>query len=294
MLHRLLQRIYRVLFGGRDTHENANTDGQGDGPDNTSNRSQPPSRPATEPHTPTPPEPTDETIRGDGHDVDTPDADLDIEYPPYIGADTSMSPSFPDPPADPVGTIEVNLYWQEDWQYRACNQCVRYVEYCLLDAYSPQGFDVDVQVYPEPIPSDATSYDAFKSWYWGLDGGMAKDANIALVDYGGVYGEAGGYGGWINPSFFQDWGRDPDDAIKNVGGDGGQDGPTFGISVLLHEIGHCLGLGHMPSGDNKVRAWGDTWVSPMDAGYENSDATRYIFEYHPALKDNPPKVQPPD
>jgi hypothetical protein len=211
---------------------------------------------------------------------------VDIQWPPFVGSDACP---WPEPPVDPDATIEIRLYWpaEEPWVEQACHQAVRYVEYCLLTSFASEGYGVDVQVHPDPIPA-GMDYDEFGSWYWSNDL-MAKDANVAVKRYGSVYGAGVGYGCWVQPGFFEGWGRDPDDPIKNVGGTGDFSGPTAGLVTMLHEIGHCLGFGHLDRVGNEIREWGNDYTTPMNAGYENQTRTRYAYEYHPKLTQ--PKVQ---
>jgi hypothetical protein len=203
------------------------------------------------------------------------DEELDIVWPPYV--------EWPRQPTSPKNTIEIQLYWREDNPdgKKMCRQCVPYLKYCFLDAWAKRGYDVSVTVCPEPVPKGVDEPGEFNSWFWKRDD-MAKDANILLAYLGGA-GSAGGYGGYVDAvEYLEGWDFDPTtDKIKNVGGGKHKEG----VARVIHETGHCLGLGHE---GGEIRLWGEDWLSPMRVSYD--EATRFAFELHPKNKKVEPKV----
>jgi len=81
------------------------------------------------------------------------------------------------------------------------------------------------------------------------------------------------------------WDRDPTAAIKPCGGG---DHARF-IASVIHETGHCLGLGH---NGGRIKMYGDRWLSPMRVSY--TPASRYAFQYHELHHDAEPKIQHPE
>jgi hypothetical protein len=198
----------------------------------------------------------------------------------------------PAQPPRPTATIEARLYHQaaKPWTKRACNQAVDYVEYALLDAYADDGYAVDVHVHHVPIPDDVSSWDEFDAWQ--QSGWPAKDANLALADYGSGFGAASGVDGWVEPRFFQDWHRPLDASFNRVGYTGTGEGWPFGIAILLHEIGHTLGRSHTEDGgQERSELFGQTWLHPMAAGYKNTGDQKYVFKYAPSVRAQAPRVE---
>lgn len=206
---------------------------------------------------------------------------------PHVGSKWQHAEPWPERPDTPKNTIEVRLYWHESnpegEQY--CHQVKKYVQYCLLDAWADDGYDVAVSIHDEAVPTSVEDYDDFISWQDDV-GARAKDANMVLRDLGGGFGRAGPDGGYVDPQFLSGWSRDPDDPIKPVGG--GNNSPSEGVGLVLHEIGHCIGFSHK---DEELRMYGHSWVSPMSTAYDNMDANNYAFRYCKDIRDSEPRVE---
>lgn len=224
-----------------------------------------------------------DTSSGDG-------VDLDIEWPPFVGS--QAGPKWPNPPQNPRDTIHIELYYRADNPDGevTCHRLSPYIKYAVLDAWADDNLDVNVSIHPDAVPEMVDGRDRFTSWIWNRDKDPAKDANLLIHQLDAQSGSAGGHAGWVTHEYFSDWNRDPhpDAPIKNVGG--GDNSPSEGIALTLHELGHCLGLGHLEP-YKSVRAWGHDYTPPMATGYENMDATRYAFRFHESNRRARPKVQ---
>lgn len=164
------------------------------------------------------------------------------------------------------GTINVRVFYNTT-QSRAEMAC-DYIEGALCESFG-QWYDVVVDVSETKVPDAVTGISEWGSWLSSNDVSTVNDCNILIGDVGEVQG-----GG--NIAIAPD--RDLDDLstqCPKIFGNG--DGHET-IHLILHEVGHCLGLPH---------AHDTEWLgiemegmrTPMEGGY-SGDTGPIVHVYH--------------
>lgn len=170
------------------------------------------------------------------------------------------------PLADRRKTIEVAI-WHQD-RLDAAHVMRAYAEQAIETAFGDQ-YDVDVWVREKSVPSSIKVADDVFGWLQGEDrpnrddghlDEKAKDANLVLLPNA----DSVGGGSVCVTNADTPWGDTPNigdlwqSPLKNYVCNSE---PHDAVSSGLHEIGHCLGLGHDVGG--VVRHQGREYVSVM-------------------------------
>jgi len=207
------------------------------------------------------------------------DEDLGINWPPtkHVTA-----------PHEGEGdeTIEVSLYHRagDDYAHQAARQTAPFINYAFEEAWGTD-YTVDVRVIDEPAPASLDSRDDFHDWFWhdAPPETRSTEANCLIVNDEGIHGSGGGHIAIIDAApNFEGWGYDPDDPPVLYGhGDN-----HYGVNIIMHEVGHCMGLSH--DGD-PIQKYGRRMVSPMRTSYD--EAAWFLHELHKECRTQTPQVK---
>lgn len=279
-MHEWLQRVLAWLGLTRDTTDEQ--DRQGDGSDNETNASQPPSRPDTP--TPTPPEtdPTEMPLEEDP-EVDIPDDAMPPEVPCVGNAADNRWQTWdqwrpmPTPPDDPTDTIEVKL-WPERGHpdiHTGLEMTAPHMEYAVLDAYGDT-YDITVTVADTAIPEYVKDRSGFREYVRERsDEEPARHVNV----HAGSDGPPGtGCCGWAYANvedYFDGVTWTTGDCVKRR-----RWGPNAYAAVrVIHEGLHGLDLTHYKEETRVDGVWHSTL---MGVSYtSNEEKGWHLFELHP-------------
>ena len=193
------------------------------------------------------PDEEDEASRSDG---------VELQWPPNPVIDPPCPSSGP--------TIEARIY--HDGCLEAAAIVAEHARVSLCEAWGDD-YTIDVSVHTPQVPWTPTD-DWLDEWFRLLRGPLradrAADANLLVVSSRGGQGEGGGMGAVVARGTVIERDCSVDDPVRQHGRSEGHEA----VCIALHELGHCLGLGHEDGG--KRRFTGVSAVTPMQSSYTST------------------------
>jgi hypothetical protein len=266
------------------------------------NNSAPAPEPEPEPE-PTPGPPARQRGGGDDQsnsendrDDNADDVDLDLDLSgmqnPCVGSTRwNHAPEMPAPPDDPAATIHATI-WPEAGEsdvQTGCEMAARHLEYLLLDAWGDR-YDAIVTVATEAVPEYVKDRAGFKEWATNEASAVPAEHINVHAGTDGPPGSACCGWGYVNVNdYFDEIGWTADSGcVKRR-----RWGPVaYGVSRIMHEALHCLGISH--GGDDAwlkdatVDIGGDRHSPVMGTSYVGIEADGWhLMALHPENDQQP-------
>jgi len=203
--------------------------------------------------------------------------DLDGMQNPCVGSDRwDHAPEMPTPPEDPDATIDV-LLWPEtgsDDVRAGCEMAAAHLKYVILEAWGDQ-YDVDVAVSEEAVPEYIKDRAGFKEYARNeADRSPSEHINVH-VGTDGPAGTACCGWGYVNAEdYFEGLSWDPaSNCVKRrrAGSTG------YGLSAVIHEALHCVGISH--TGD-------DAWLKEATVDIQGTQHSPIMGTSYVGIKTN--------
>jgi len=233
----------------------------------------------------------DQADSSDGSDQDDINLNLSGMENPCVGSEEwDHAPEMPTPPEDPDATIDAKL-WPEagsDSVRAGCEMAAAHLEYVVLEAWGDQ-YDVDISVATEAVPEHIKDRAGFKEF--AQTRAVETPAEHVNVHAGtdGPPGSACCGWGYVNVEDYFDglsWGESSCVKRRRWGAVG------YGLSVVIHEGLHCIGIAHV--GDHEwlksatVDIGGDRHSPIMGTSYIGIEENGWhLMELHPRNDQRP-------
>jgi hypothetical protein len=228
----------------------------------------------------------DEEEEADQDGDSSDEIDVDINWPPHPCVE------WPAVTDDPEAVIDMQLFHERgsEASERACRMTAPHFEYVLEEAWGDR-YRADVSVADEAVPEYINDRAGFKKW-------AAERSDESPAEHVNVYVDPGsgeeidgtaccGWGYVSSGHLFEETSWGPESCVKRR-----RWGPVgYGISVIIHEGLHCIGLSHENSNDHlksTVREYGRQHSPVMATSYVGIETDGWhLIELHPENDQTP-------